>query len=269
MTHDDLAQTDRNLDAFLWDPAAQPVPAVELLAARLAPLRVELKPSHVAAAAEMPPSADASPTATAPDTASRNWVWLIGAMAAAAAALLVVGLSRRADVSDGSLVRHEPRPAVHGELSAAPDGVQHPASAIANPDQSVTPAPPTTATALSTARRSAPAVTTTPLASAAPTPTPTKASTKRSAADIRKGIGRYRTQIAQQCWKPRAASKSTRVTLRLTIRPSGTTSNISASGGAGYPGLTACITSNARSWRFAAADESSTVTFPFVFAGKR
>ncbi len=100
---------------------------------------------------------------------------------------------------------------------------------------------------------------------------PSKASgSKLSPAQVRKVISQNRGSVMRGCWAVRKdgpnAPPTARVTLKLTIAPSGAVSRSVAADPPGYPGLGSCVANLARRWRFPAAGSSTSVTFPFVFA---
>ena len=92
---------------------------------------------------------------------------------------------------------------------------------------------------------------------------------------IQSTVARYTAGVKRGCWQPaletrdRDAPSSARVNVTITVGPSGSVQDVSASGDPrGYPGLSSCITSKVRSWQFPAGSSSTTVNVPFVFAAQ-
>lgn len=94
-----------------------------------------------------------------------------------------------------------------------------------------------------------------------------------TASQVRAVVTRYKPSVARRCWQ-RALSgaeddapTSVRVSVKLTVQPSGSVSNVSTGPSPkGYPGLAECIAGNARSWRFPSSDGAVTISVPFVFS---
>ncbi len=99
---------------------------------------------------------------------------------------------------------------------------------------------------------------------------PKRARSKLSFSEIRRVISQNRASVARACWAIRKdaadAPRTARVSLSLVVAPSGTVTRARAADPTGYPGLGACVARQARRWRFPAAERSTSVTFPFVFA---
>ena len=95
--------------------------------------------------------------------------------------------------------------------------------------------------------------------------------TQLDQADIEKVVSSHRASVRRRCWDPAIAAnphsgkKSTRVTVSLSIAPSGKVSGVSASGGNGFPGLADCIARRVKNWKFPASSGSSQANVPFSF----
>ena len=81
--------------------------------------------------------------------------------------------------------------------------------------------------------------------------------------------------VTRRCWQPaldaRAANASltARVSATITIGASGSVDSVSAGGAEkDYPGLSSCIGSRVKTWKFPPSSGSTTVTVPFVFAAQ-
>lgn len=80
--------------------------------------------------------------------------------------------------------------------------------------------------------------------------------------------------IRRKCWQPALDSRagfgpSARVTAQILIGPSGDVQMASASGAeSDYPGLSSCIASRVKGWKFPASSSSTPVKIPFVFAAQ-
>jgi predicted Zn finger-like uncharacterized protein len=81
--------------------------------------------------------------------------------------------------------------------------------------------------------------------------------------------------VKRKCWQPALearppnGSTNARVNGSITIGASGNVENATASGGEkDFPGLSSCIASRMRGWRFPPSGGSTTVNVPFVFAGQ-
>jgi hypothetical protein len=89
--------------------------------------------------------------------------------------------------------------------------------------------------------------------------------------DIERVVAAHRVTVKRGCWEPALASrdpnapKSAKVTVSISIGPSGSVSSASASGGAGYPGLSSCVTNKVRSWKFPPSGGTSQANIPFAF----
>ncbi|WP_437691263.1 GYF domain-containing protein [Sorangium sp. So ce176] len=84
-----------------------------------------------------------------------------------------------------------------------------------------------------------------------------------------------RPSVRRHCWQPaldardRNAATTARVSASVVIGASGAVQSVSAAGSEkDYPGLSSCIASRIRSWRFPPSSGSTPVTIPFVFAAQ-
>ncbi|KYF78878.1 hypothetical protein BE11_13975 [Sorangium cellulosum] len=84
-----------------------------------------------------------------------------------------------------------------------------------------------------------------------------------------------RPSVRRHCWQPaldardRNASTTARVSASVVIGASGAVQSVSAAGSEkDYPGLSSCIASRIKSWRFPPSSGSTPVTIPFVFAAQ-
>ncbi|KYF56984.1 hypothetical protein BE08_36820 [Sorangium cellulosum] len=84
-----------------------------------------------------------------------------------------------------------------------------------------------------------------------------------------------RPSVRRHCWQPaldardRSAANTARVSASVVIGASGAVQSVSASGSEkDYPGLSSCIASRIKSWRFPPSSGSTPVTIPFVFAAQ-
>jgi predicted Zn finger-like uncharacterized protein len=92
---------------------------------------------------------------------------------------------------------------------------------------------------------------------------------------IQSTVARYTGSVKRRCWQPaldaraKDAPMTAKVTVTITVGPSGSVQNASASGEPkGYPGLANCIASSVRSWSFPASGGTTIANVPFVFAGQ-
>ncbi|WP_438027995.1 GYF domain-containing protein [Sorangium sp. So ce233] len=84
-----------------------------------------------------------------------------------------------------------------------------------------------------------------------------------------------RPSVRRHCWQPaldardRNAATTARVSASVVIGASGAVQSVSAAGSEkDYPGLSSCIASRIKSWRFPPSSGSTPVTIPFVFAAQ-
>jgi predicted Zn finger-like uncharacterized protein len=94
-------------------------------------------------------------------------------------------------------------------------------------------------------------------------------------ASVQKTVGRYTSSVRRSCWQPaldtraKDAPTAARVTVTITVGPSGNVQNATTSGDPrGYRGLASCIGSRVRGWQFPASSGTTTVNVPFVFAAQ-
>ncbi|MGC4091330.1 MAG: GYF domain-containing protein [Polyangiaceae bacterium] len=88
-------------------------------------------------------------------------------------------------------------------------------------------------------------------------------------------VQRYTPSVKRSCWQPaldgrdRDAPTSARVSVSITIGPSGSVQDASTSGDPpGYRGLAQCIAGRVRGWQFPPSGGSTTVKVPFVFVAQ-
>jgi len=89
-------------------------------------------------------------------------------------------------------------------------------------------------------------------------------------------VARYTPSVKRGCWQPALDSRdkdapaSARVSVAITIAPSGSVQNVSVNGGdpRGYRGLANCIAGRVRGWQFPASGGTTTVNVPFVFVAQ-
>jgi hypothetical protein len=92
---------------------------------------------------------------------------------------------------------------------------------------------------------------------------------------IQQTVGKYTGSVKRSCWQPALDSRSkdaptsARVSVSITVGPSGSVQNVSTSGDPkGYPGLASCIAGRVKGWQFPASNGTTTVNVPFVFAAQ-
>ncbi len=92
---------------------------------------------------------------------------------------------------------------------------------------------------------------------------------------IQRTVSRYTGSVKRSCWQPaldtraKNAPSSARVSVTITVAPSGQVTGVRTSGDPkGYRGLAGCIQSRVRRWRFPASGGTTTVNVPFVFAAQ-
>ncbi len=95
------------------------------------------------------------------------------------------------------------------------------------------------------------------------------------ATQIQGTVSKYQTSVKRGCWQPALMSRdknapsTARVTVSIGVASTGQVTSASSSGDPkGYPGLSSCITSRVRGWRFPRSGGSTTVKVPFVFAAQ-
>jgi predicted Zn finger-like uncharacterized protein len=92
---------------------------------------------------------------------------------------------------------------------------------------------------------------------------------------VQRVVSRYTASVRRSCWQPaldtRApdAPSSARVSVAITVSPSGSVSGATTSGDPkGYRGLASCIAGRVRGWQFPASSDTTTVNVPFYFAAQ-
>jgi hypothetical protein len=88
-------------------------------------------------------------------------------------------------------------------------------------------------------------------------------------------VARYTPSVKRGCWQPALDSRdkdapaSARVSVAITISPSGSVQDVSTNGDPrGYRGLANCIAGRVRGWQFPASGGTTTVNVPFVFVAQ-
>jgi hypothetical protein len=111
-----------------------------------------------------------------------------------------------------------------------------------------------------------------PVVTAEPSPVMNE---RLSEQQLQETVGRYREAVQRSCWEPSfdarepTAPSAARVATSITVSASGVVVGVTTSGDPpGYLRLSDCIAAQVRSWRFPAAQNASTVSIPFVFAGE-
>lgn len=100
---------------------------------------------------------------------------------------------------------------------------------------------------------------------------PSSGSGQLSQGEIEGVVTRNKPGITRRCWGPAYdardsnAPKSAKVSVSLTIGPSGSVQSASASGGDHFPGLAGCVGGAVKSWQFKPSDGPTTVNIPFSF----
>jgi hypothetical protein len=92
---------------------------------------------------------------------------------------------------------------------------------------------------------------------------------------IQSTVARYTGSVKRRCWQPaldaraKDAPMTAKVTVTITVGPSGSVQNATTSGDPrGYSGLANCIASSVRAWQFPASGGQTIANVPFVFAGQ-
>jgi hypothetical protein len=89
--------------------------------------------------------------------------------------------------------------------------------------------------------------------------------------DIERVVAAHRVSVRRGCWDPAIAGrspnapKSAKVTVSLSIGPSGNVTSASSTGGDGFPGLASCVTGRVRGWKFPPSAGTSQANIPFAF----
>jgi hypothetical protein len=112
-----------------------------------------------------------------------------------------------------------------------------------------------------------------PVVPSAGSPAKTGGAGQLAQGDVERVVQSHRAFVKRQCWETALANKapstptSARVVVTMNVAGDGRVSTANASGGDGYPGLSACVQNNVKTWTFPPS-EGSTVTVPFVFAAQ-
>lgn len=106
-------------------------------------------------------------------------------------------------------------------------------------------------------------------------PPPPNATGQLSAGEIQGVVAQNQAIVKRKCWQPALESRAVnaptnaRVNGSITIGAGGNVESASASGGErDFPGLSSCIASRMKGWKFPASSSSTPVNVPFVFAGQ-
>ncbi|HSC87160.1 MAG TPA: GYF domain-containing protein [Polyangiaceae bacterium] len=88
-------------------------------------------------------------------------------------------------------------------------------------------------------------------------------------------VSRYQSAVKRGCWEPAlgsrdpSASSTARVTVSITVSPTGSVQSTSSTGDPpGYHGLASCIERRVAGWSFPRSSGTTTVKVPFVFAAQ-
>jgi hypothetical protein len=93
-------------------------------------------------------------------------------------------------------------------------------------------------------------------------------------ADLERVVQSHRAFVKRQCWDPAlggrapGAPSSARVVVAINVGREGAVQSVNATGGDGYPGLSSCVQSQVKNWRFPQGDGTTSFTVPFVFAAQ-
>jgi hypothetical protein len=92
---------------------------------------------------------------------------------------------------------------------------------------------------------------------------------------VQRTVSRYTGSVKRSCWQPaletrdRDAPSTARVSVSISVGPSGSVQSVSASGDPkGYRGLSNCIQARVRGWQFPASSGTTNINVPFVFAAQ-
>jgi hypothetical protein len=94
--------------------------------------------------------------------------------------------------------------------------------------------------------------------------------------EIQDTVSRYRDHLRRACWmsaleaRVEGAPSSARVSTSVTINASGVVDDVTVGAEpVGYAGLSACVASHVRGWRFPRSQQAATtIDIPFVFASE-
>ena len=246
-------------DEYLWDRSGMPARDEVELEGLLSPYRF-----HTDSSAELlAPQPLRSPQAP--------WLKAAGALVAAAAC---VGVG-------WWLGSPEPQPAVTPVATAEPvqpGSDAQPATSVAGslplPPQGVSPAQPAPVPTVPTWQTPGDDPTAEPSGTGVPARPPLEAKGGGlTPSQVRDVIANNRMNVKRRCWdravrnRRQDAPSTARVNINLTVHPSGRVSAVSSNGDPkGYPGLSSCVESQVRGWRFPSVEASTSVRVPFVFS---
>lgn len=274
---------------YLWDRSGPADPEIERLERLLSTFSASSARCAVTAGDQQP----AEPGAPAPVVRGARARWTV--LAVAAALILGVGighgLGRSSQVRSAEGRAGPLEPEIRGAASTAAAGPSPPPLSTADaptPPLHPTapePAPRTPQRALAPERRRE---VLNPFAKpgqdgialpAAPQPPSTSsgildpwASKSLSHAEVRKIVSAQRGSLDRRCWQPAllsapaGAPSTVRVSVTLTIAPTGQVRSVETSGAPKHPGLGKCVSDAVSLWRFPKAEGSTTVTVPLVFS---
>jgi predicted Zn finger-like uncharacterized protein len=92
--------------------------------------------------------------------------------------------------------------------------------------------------------------------------------------DLERTVQSHRAFVKRQCWDPALGARapnapsSARVVVAINVGRDGTVQSANATGGDGYPGLSSCVQSQVKNWKFPQSDGTTSFTVPFVFAAQ-
>lgn len=92
--------------------------------------------------------------------------------------------------------------------------------------------------------------------------------------EISATVERNRAFIRQKCWEPALEGRGkqgraqARVEASVTVAPTGAVESVTAAQDEAFPGLSDCIQTAVKRWKFPEARDKTTVDVPFVFAGQ-
>jgi hypothetical protein len=97
-----------------------------------------------------------------------------------------------------------------------------------------------------------------------------------TAGQIQGVVSSNTARVRKKCWDPASSGRasdapsSVKVTIKISISPSGSVSGASASGGNEkyFPGLVSCVQGVVSAWKFPTAGEPSEAVVPFNFAAQ-
>lgn len=108
-----------------------------------------------------------------------------------------------------------------------------------------------------------------------PDPKAGSAGGQLSQGEIQGVVSQNQALVRRKCWQPALDARAkdgpstAKVSATITIGPSGNVDSVSASGGdKDFPGLSSCVASRIKGWKFPPSGGSTTVSVPFVFAAQ-